>query len=48
MFLFEDGKITAGGMQDYLLDKESRQAMTLHRKQTTHLVADAERALVGR
>jgi hypothetical protein len=44
----KDGKITAGEMQDYLSDKVSRQAMTLNRKQTTQLVGDAGRVLVGR
>ena len=44
----KDGKITVGEMQDYLSDKVSRQAMTLNRKQTTQLVGDAGRVLVGR
>jgi len=44
----KDGKITVGEMQDYLSDKVSRQAMILNRKQTTQLVGDAGRVLVGR
>lgn len=44
----KDGKITMGEMQDYLSDRVSRQAMTLNRKQTTQLVGDASRVLVGR
>jgi hypothetical protein len=44
----KDGKITVGEMQDYLSDKVSRQAMTLNRKQSTQLVGDGGRVLVGR
>jgi hypothetical protein len=44
----KDGKITVGEIQDYLSDKVSRQAMTLNRKQTTQLVGDAGRVLVGK
>ncbi len=44
----KDGKITVGEMQEYLSDKVSRQAMTLNRKQTTQLVGDAGRVLVGK
>jgi hypothetical protein len=44
----KDGKITVGEMQDYLSDKVSRQAMMLNRKQTTQLVGDSGRILVGR
>ncbi len=44
----KDGKITLGEMQDYLSDKVSRQAMTLNRRQTTQLVGDTGRVLVGR
>ncbi len=44
----KDGKITVGEMQDYLSDKVSRQAMTLNRKQTTQLVGDTARVLIGR
>ncbi len=43
-----DGKITVGEMQDYLLDKVARQAMTLNRKQSPQLVGDANRVLVGK
>ena len=43
-----DGKITAGEMQEYLSDKVSRQAMSMSRKQDTQLVGDANRVLMGR
>ena len=44
----QDGKITVGEMQDYLLDKVARQATTLGRKQNTQVVGDSSRVLVGR
>jgi len=43
-----DGKITAGEMQDYLSDKVSRQAMSMSRKQDTQLIGDASKVLVGK
>ena len=44
----QDGKITAGEMQEYLADKVSRQAMSMSRKQDTQLVGDANKVLMGR
>lgn len=44
----QDGKITAGEMQDHLSDKVSRQAVTLNRKQNTQLLGDSSRVLVAR
>jgi hypothetical protein len=46
--LNKDGKITVGEMQDYLSGNVSRQAMMLNRTQTTQLVGDVGRVLVGR
>ncbi len=43
-----DGKITAGEMQQYVSDKVQRQAMSMNRKQEPQLVGDANRVLVGR
>lgn len=44
----KNGKITVGEMQDYLPDKVSHQGMTPNQKQTTQLVGDARRILMGR
>ncbi len=44
----EDGKITAGEMQENLQDKVSRQAISMSRKQDTQLIGDANRVLMGR
>ena len=44
----QEGKITAGEMQEYLSDKVSRQAMSISRKQETQLVGDANKVLMGK
>jgi hypothetical protein len=41
-----DGKITAGELQNYLMDMVPRHAMKMNRKQEPQLVGDAERVLV--
>jgi len=44
----EDGKITLGEMQAYLVENVGRQAGMMSRKQEPQLVGDANRVLVGR
>ncbi len=43
-----DGKITAGEMQQYVSEKVQRQAMSMNRKQEPQLIGDANRVLVTR
>ncbi len=42
----KDGKITAGEMHEYLLDKVSRQAIAMNRKQDPQLIGDASKILI--
>ena len=44
----KDGKITAGEMHSYLMDKVTRQASLANRVQSPQLAGDANRVLVGR
>lgn len=44
----KDGRITAGELQEYLVDMVGRKAMGMNRSQQPQLFGDAERVLVGR
>ena len=44
----KDGRITAGELQEYLVDMVGRKAMGMNRSQQPQLFGDANRVLVGR
>ncbi len=44
----EDGKITVGEMQKFLMDNVQRQAMSFNRKQVPQVIGDTNRVLIGR